>query len=183
MRSTKTKRLDIQALRAIAVLSVVLYHLWPGRLSGGFMGVDVFFVISGYLMTKTLMRDVHPVLTAKRKFHALGKYVSDFYARRIKRLLPAASVTLLATLVAVYATGSYELIIKTARQIGASALFFQNRRFGFVFPKLAVGIRIYRLSKEFRTTNGCSAFLEPISGRTILFTLARSSPSIIICYS
>ncbi len=90
------------------------------------MGVDVFFVISGYLMTKTLMRDVHPVLTAKRKFHALGKYVSDFYARRIKRLLPAASVTLLATLVAVYATGSYELIIKTARQIGASALFFQN---------------------------------------------------------
>ncbi|MGO2791649.1 acyltransferase family protein, partial [Microbacterium gubbeenense] len=46
---TRGFRPDIQALRALAVMSVMLYHLWPNRLTGGFVGVDVFFVISGYL--------------------------------------------------------------------------------------------------------------------------------------
>ncbi|MBG6184500.1 peptidoglycan/LPS O-acetylase OafA/YrhL [Arthrobacter sp. CAN_A214] len=50
-----TPRRDIQALRAIAVLLVVLNHLWPQMLPGGYVGVDVFFVISGYLITKHLM--------------------------------------------------------------------------------------------------------------------------------
>jgi peptidoglycan/LPS O-acetylase OafA/YrhL len=51
-------RPDIQALRAIAVIAVVIYHIWPSRLTGGFMGVDVFFVISGYLMTLTIWKGV-----------------------------------------------------------------------------------------------------------------------------
>ena len=120
------KRLDIQALRAIAVLSVVLYHLWPNRLTGGFMGVDIFFVISGYLMTVTIMRDLQPVLKAKNKLKATGSFLSAFYARRIKRLIPAASAVLLATLGLVIATGNLSLIVQTAKQIMTSALFVQN---------------------------------------------------------
>lgn len=119
-------RTDIQALRAIAVLAVVIYHLWPERLTGGFMGVDMFFVISGYLMTLTLMRDIKPVIEAKKKIKAVGGYLSNFYARRIKRLLPAATVTLLGTLGLVIATGNFALIEQTGKQIATSALFVQN---------------------------------------------------------
>lgn len=120
------KRLDIQALRAIAVLAVVIYHFWPGALIGGFMGVDIFFVISGYLMTVTLMRDAKPVLAAKHKLKAMGPFLANFYARRIKRLIPAAAVTLLATLLLVIASGNLSLIQETGKQIAASALFIQN---------------------------------------------------------
>ncbi len=119
-------RTDIQALRAIAVLAVVVYHLWPERLTGGFMGVDIFFVISGYLMTLTLMRDIKPVLEAKKKLKATGSYLSNFYARRIKRLLPAATVTLIATLGLIIATGNFALIQETGKQVATSALFVQN---------------------------------------------------------
>lgn len=123
---SRGKRLDIQTLRAIAVAAVVVYHLWPNRLTGGFMGVDVFFVISGFLMTTTLMRDAQAVTTAKRKLRATGSFLASFYARRIKRLIPAAAVTLLGTLGLVLLTGNLALIQETARQITASALFFQN---------------------------------------------------------
>ena len=51
-------RPDIQALRALAVLSVLLFHLFPTRLTGGFVGVDVFFVISGFLITSHLLREL-----------------------------------------------------------------------------------------------------------------------------
>lgn len=122
----RQKRTDIQALRAIAVLAVVIYHLWPERLIGGFMGVDVFFVISGYLMTLTIMRDLDPVLAAKGKFRSTANFLVNFYARRIKRLIPAASVTLLGTLFLTYLTGNYVTIIETSKQIIASALFYQN---------------------------------------------------------
>ncbi|MEO6942108.1 MAG: acyltransferase family protein, partial [Terrimesophilobacter sp.] len=48
----------VQGLRAIAVLLVVLYHVWPGRISGGYIGVDIFFVISGFLITGQLAREL-----------------------------------------------------------------------------------------------------------------------------
>jgi len=122
----KQKRTDIQALRAIAVLAVVIYHLWPDKLVGGFMGVDMFFVISGYLMTLTLLRHIDPVLIAKNKADATWQFLISFYARRIKRLIPAASVTLLGTLGLTYLTGSYVAIVETAEEIFSSALFYQN---------------------------------------------------------
>jgi peptidoglycan/LPS O-acetylase OafA/YrhL len=56
-RNDRGFRSDIQALRALAVTSVLLYHLWPNRLTGGFVGVDVFFVISGFLITSHLVRE------------------------------------------------------------------------------------------------------------------------------
>lgn len=82
---------DIEGLRAIAVLMVLLYHVRVPGFSGGFAGVDVFFVISGYLITGQLVKE------ARRD----GRIrLPRFYARRARRLLPAASLTLLATTVA-----------------------------------------------------------------------------------
>ena len=76
----------VQGLRAIAVLAVVLYHFWPGRLSGGYVGVDIFFVISGFLITAHLARELN----------ATGRVnLGQFWARRARRLLPASLLVLL----------------------------------------------------------------------------------------
>jgi len=84
-------RADIQALRAVAVGSVLLFHLWPQRLTGGFVGVDVFFAISGYLITSHLVGE----LEARGRIR-LGR----FWARRAKRLLPASLLVLLSVAIA-----------------------------------------------------------------------------------
>jgi peptidoglycan/LPS O-acetylase OafA/YrhL len=82
-------RPDIDGLRALAVLSVVLYHVSPQSLPGGFLGVDIFFVISGYLISLIVFRE-----------QAAGTFsFVDFYVRRIRRLFPALAVVLLAVLV------------------------------------------------------------------------------------
>ena len=83
-------RLDIQGLRALAVLLVVLYHARVPGVSGGYVGVDVFFVISGFLITGHILREI-----AENGRLSLGA----FYARRVRRLIPAALVVVLATLV------------------------------------------------------------------------------------
>lgn len=85
--STSAYRPDIDGLRAVAVLLVVAFHLHAGWMPGGFVGVDVFFVISGFVVTSSLAsRDVG------------GRFgVADFYGRRIKRLVPALLVSVLAT--------------------------------------------------------------------------------------
>ncbi len=84
---------EIQALRAVAVLYVVLFHLWPGRLPGGYAGVDIFFVISGFLITSHLLRQVTATGTVRLR---------EFWARRARRLLPAALLVAAATTVGVY---------------------------------------------------------------------------------
>ncbi len=81
-------RADIQGLRALAVLLVVLDHLLPGRLSGGFVGVDVFFVVSGFLITSLLLKEGR----RERRISLAG-----FYARRARRIIPAAAVVTVAT--------------------------------------------------------------------------------------
>ncbi|HET8795799.1 MAG TPA: acyltransferase family protein [Arthrobacter sp.] len=109
-------RKDIQGLRALAVALVVLFHLWPGTISGGYIGVDVFLVISGYLITSHLLKK------PPRKAHDLWK----FWARRLRRLLPAALVVLTVTAVAVRLVAPGTMWIETAKQIIASALYVQN---------------------------------------------------------
>src|SRR5919198_829960 len=76
-------RHDIQGLRGVAVLLVVFAHAGVRHLQGGYIGVDVFFVLSGYLITGLLL--------------VKGVSLRDFYARRARRILPAAALTLVAT--------------------------------------------------------------------------------------
>jgi len=123
----KGVRFDIQFLRAVAVIAVVIYHIWPDRLPGGFMGVDIFFVISGYLMTFTIWKSIKALKRRKRrKFIESVKFLGGFYARRIKRLAPAATACLLAILVAIMALGNYGIQLSTAKQTFMSAIFMQN---------------------------------------------------------
>lgn len=115
-------RADIQALRALAVVSVLLYHLWPNRLTGGFVGVDVFFVISGYLITSHLLRE-----REKTGRIALGA----FWARRAARLLPASLLVLLLSAIAVLIWVPRTLWQQFLGEITASALYVQNWRLLF----------------------------------------------------
>lgn len=83
-------RPEVDGLRAVAVLAVVLHHLWPVQVPGGFVGVDVFFVISGFLITGIVVREVGE-----------GRFsLARFYERRVRRLFPALFVVLAATLAA-----------------------------------------------------------------------------------
>src|ERR1700737_4660315 len=82
-------RPDIDGLRAIAVMLVVNFHAFPEAMPGGFIGVDIFFVISGFLITGILLRELD-----QRRFSLL-----TFYNRRIRRIFPALIVVFGATLV------------------------------------------------------------------------------------
>lgn len=90
---TKSRfRGDIQGLRALAVLSVLLFHLDIHLFQGGFLGVDIFFTISGFLITGNILR----------RFDS-GKFTfSDFFLRRFKRLVPASVATILLSLIAAH---------------------------------------------------------------------------------
>ena len=88
---SKYFRLDIQGLRALAVILVILAHAKVPHFAGGYIGVDVFFVISGFVITGLLLRQ-----SASNVLGNLGK----FYARRIRRIMPAATLVVIGTLIA-----------------------------------------------------------------------------------
>lgn len=109
-------RYDINALRAIAVLAVLLFHFKVPNFDGGFIGVDVFFVISGYLMTGIILKGLE-----RSNFSLV-----DFYNRRAKRIIPEL---LLMVLVIVFLTFFFYLPVDyylVARNASASLLFFSN---------------------------------------------------------
>jgi peptidoglycan/LPS O-acetylase OafA/YrhL len=110
-------RPEIQALRALAVVAVVVYHYWPGVLRGGFVGVDVFFVISGFLITGHLRRSAG---------RPLGSSILSFWARRARRLLPASLLVLVVTALAVFAVVPKSLWQQFFAELAASALYVQN---------------------------------------------------------
>ncbi|WP_218000451.1 acyltransferase family protein, partial [Micrococcus lylae] len=87
-------RADIQGIRALAVLSVLLFHAGLPWLPGGYVGVDVFFVISGFLITGLLIKEIS---------RTGGVCLTDFYVRRVRRILPAALVVIALTLAAGWA--------------------------------------------------------------------------------
>jgi peptidoglycan/LPS O-acetylase OafA/YrhL len=116
-------RPHLDGIRALAVVLVILFHLGLDWLPGGFIGVDVFFVLSGYLITGILLREAS----------ASGRIrLSRFYARRARRLLPA-SIAVLATVLFV---GSRTLDPVQKDSLGHdglwSALYSANWRFGTV---------------------------------------------------
>jgi peptidoglycan/LPS O-acetylase OafA/YrhL len=104
-----TYRPDIDGLRAFAVLSVVLYHAFPKALRGGFVGVDVFFVISGFLISSILFSEI-----TEHRFSITG-----FYGRRIRRIFPALAVCLTAVL----AYGFVSLLPVELAQLGKHVFF------------------------------------------------------------
>ncbi len=109
----------VQGLRAIAVMAVVLYHFWPARFPGGYVGVDIFFVISGFLITAHLMRELTTTGTVR---------LGQFWARRARRLLPASLLVLLfCALVAMspYLTPTSALP-NEIREILASTFYVEN---------------------------------------------------------
>lgn len=109
-------RPDIDGLRAIAVLSVVGFHAFPGWVRGGFIGVDIFFVISGFLITTIIVENLH-----NNTFS-----FSDFYSRRIRRIFPALFIILSTCFI----LGWYALLPDEYKQLGkhisAGAGFVSN---------------------------------------------------------
>jgi peptidoglycan/LPS O-acetylase OafA/YrhL len=114
--SGATFRADIQGLRAVAVLLVLAFHLWPDVVTGGYVGVDVFFVISGFLITAHLLQ--HPPQGTRD--------LLEFWGRRIRRILPAAFVVLVVTAVASRLVAPETRWAANAGEIVASALYVQN---------------------------------------------------------
>lgn len=118
-RVPDTYRPDVDGLRAVAVTSVLLFHAGYQGFSGGFVGVDVFFVISGYVITRTILRDIRE---ARFSFQ-------EFYARRVRRIFPALLLVIVVTLVAgwfLLVPEKYEVL---AREAVAGALFVPNLLF------------------------------------------------------
>jgi peptidoglycan/LPS O-acetylase OafA/YrhL len=116
-RDSEAFRPDVQGLRALAVSMVVIYHLYPSLLPGGFAGVDVFFVISGFLITGHLLREYRKTGTVS---------LVGFWGRRARRLLPAAVLVLAVTWVVSLLVLPSTQLPETAAQVRASALYFQN---------------------------------------------------------
>jgi peptidoglycan/LPS O-acetylase OafA/YrhL len=114
-------RLDIQGLRAIAVALVVINHAGVTIVGGGFVGVDVFFVISGFLITTHLVESIE-----------VGRLrLRDFYSRRIRRLLPAALIVLALTAVAVVLLFPPLMKPKAFVEITTAALYNPNNWFAY----------------------------------------------------
>lgn len=114
-------RADIDGLRAISVLSVFLFHLNKNVLPGGFLGVDIFFVISGYLITLILLKEI----TSQGFID-----IKEFYRKRIKRILPSFFVVLLvSTLISILLLLPKDLI-EFAKSVKAAILIHSNVFFG-----------------------------------------------------
>ncbi|MFB9723425.1 acyltransferase family protein [Planobispora longispora] len=109
------RRLEIDGLRAVAVLLVVIYHIWPRRVSGG---VDVFLMLTGFLITGSLLRDEHVKLWA-------------FARRLVLRLLPAAGLTLLGVLIGMVLILPKTRWDGTVAEVVASALYYENWQLAF----------------------------------------------------
>ncbi len=113
-------RPDVEGMRAVAIITVFLYHFKLPPFTGGYVGVDVFFVISGFVITQMMLRE---------RSRGKGTSLPDFYARRIRRILPGATVVLVFTAIASFlilgSTSGHNVAID-ARD---AAIFFANVHF------------------------------------------------------
>ena len=123
MSSPMAYRRDLDGMRAVAVLLVILYHYGIAPISGGYLGVDVFFVLSGYFITKLILRG-----------HAKGTFsLYGFYQRRARRLLPSAMLVLIATSAIMLVIAPPAELAEFANSVVASLLFFANFHFKDTF--------------------------------------------------
>lgn len=136
-------RSDIDGLRGISVLAVFLYHLFPAFLPGGFLGVDVFFVISGYVVTKSILKNEARV------------DLREFYTKRLKRLFPAlAFYTALITVfiaIVVNPYDGYNLINSGIYSLfGGTNFFFLYKSFDYFSPSVELNpfLQTWSLSVE-----------------------------------
>jgi peptidoglycan/LPS O-acetylase OafA/YrhL len=120
VRPSRVFQPDIEGLRAIAVIAVVAFHAAVPFIGGGFVGVDVFFVISGYLITGQLLREV--LRTGRIS-------LPGFYARRARRILPGASIVLLAITLATVLFEPVLGVFHTAKDLLAAATYTTNWHF------------------------------------------------------
>ena len=111
-------RPDVDGMRALAILSVLFFHAFPNSLPGGFVGVDIFFVISGYLISSIIFRGL-----------TLGTFsFFDFYARRVRRIFPAVTVVLLGSFVLGYIYLTPSSLEDLVEESPYAAFFLENWR-------------------------------------------------------
>ncbi len=127
-RATIRYRPEIDGMRALAVIPVVLFHTGFGAFSGGFIGVDVFFVISGYLITTIILQEMHA-----------GRFtITGFYERRARRILPALFLVMLACLPFAWLLMTPHDLKRFAQSVVAATLFVPNvyflRKSGYFEP-------------------------------------------------
>ncbi|EHG9036284.1 acyltransferase [Salmonella enterica] len=162
MNMLKKYRADIDGLRAIAVLAVIVFHLNPNILPGGFVGVDIFFVISGYLITSIIYNDI------KSKTFSY----KDFYNRRIKRILPIFFVVLFATIIASALVMMPEDFKFMMRSAFSTIIFSSNIFFSTNVNYFAQDVKEYPLLHTWSlSTEEQYYFIFPI----IIFLLAKLS--------
>lgn len=111
-------RNDITGLRALAVLPVIFYHAFPNLVPGGFLGVDIFFVISGYLISGIIFRNIK---------QGTFSYL-DFYSKRIKRIIPNLLLLFLFVLFLGYFVLFTDDYDNLGRHVYSSAIFIENFR-------------------------------------------------------
>ena len=119
MSSSRPKyRADVDGMRALAILAVLFFHAYPTSVPGGFIGVDIFFVISGYLISSIIFRGL-----------TLGTFsFFDFYARRVRRIFPAVTVVLVSSFIlGFYFLTPYELV-ELVEESPYAAFFLENWR-------------------------------------------------------
>src|SRR5450432_2251921 len=109
-------RPDVDGLRAVAILSVVFFHAFPGTLPGGFVGVDIFFVISGFLISQIILSEL-----SDSKFS-----FARFYSRRVRRIFPSLFVALVATLLLGWFLLPPELYESVGKHTVAGSAFSAN---------------------------------------------------------
>lgn len=119
--NTSDHRSDIDGLRGVAVLSVIVFHIHSALIPGGFVGVDIFFVISGFVITRNLFQSLEQ-----------GRFsIGEFYKRRIRRIAPAMIVVVLVTLVVAQLIMLPEDARKTAKSAVASLASLANVYFWY----------------------------------------------------
>ncbi|MFT4518825.1 MAG: peptidoglycan/LPS O-acetylase OafA/YrhL [Halioglobus sp.] len=116
MRTTDSYRQEIDGLRAVSVLAIIFFHLKLPGFAGGFIGVDIFFVVSGYLITNIITSSLRSGTFSFR----------DFYIRRTARILPALIVTVLLTLIAASYIQQPQALAHTAQQALAALFSISN---------------------------------------------------------